>query len=133
MPTSWPRERLLEREHLVHCKGSLHSCPSGRIWAGECAGGACLPGPGWLSCGLREGSFCWALRSGSGVGDGSRPQPLGRPAYGKLGAPLGTRHWTCVLLLTSEFPAGAEATRAGGQLTAKPGSSPSGSETSKSS
>ena len=87
----------------------------------------------WLSCGLREGSFCWALRSGSGVGDGSRPQPLGRPAYGKLGAPLGTRHWTCVLLLTSEFPAGAEATRAGGQLTAKPGSSPSGSETSKSS
>ena len=60
------------------------------------------------------------LGPGVGVGVGSRPQPLGEPAHGKLRAPLGTHH---LLLLTFEFPAGAEATRAAGQPAAKPGSS----------
>lgn len=50
----------------------------------------CLPGPGWISCGLREGSCCWAL--GSGVG-GS-------------GSALGPSHWESLPTVAESTPGG---------------------------
>lgn len=109
----------------AHLEGSGQGNAPGEL---ACLGLAGSP----VDCGKVAAAGPWG--QGRGVRVGSRPQPLGEPTHGKLRAPLGTHHWACcVLLLTFEFPAGAEATRVVDSQQPSQAPAPNGSETSSSS